>query len=172
MRWYWILLGSAAMLVIVVFLVGALLPRAHSVTRKTILHQPPKVVWDALTDLAAFPSWRPEVKSVERLPDREGRAVWREDTSFGKITFEIAEARPPGLLIVRIADPDLPFGGTWTYRLAATEEGTALTVTEDGEVRNPLYRFLSRFVFGYASSVEQCLKSLGRKFGEQVRIDE
>ena len=33
----------------------------------------------------------------------------------------------------------------------------ALTITERGEVYNPIFRFMSRFVFGYTGTMESCL---------------
>jgi hypothetical protein len=62
--------------------------------------------------------------------------------------------------MVRIADPDLPFGGTWTYRLTPKGSGTRLAITEHGEVYNPLFRFVSRFVFGHTATVDRFIAAL------------
>jgi hypothetical protein len=70
------------------------------------------------------------------------------------------------MLVVRIADPKLPFGGTWTYEIAPIPKGSSLRIREDGEVYNPLFRFLSRFVFGHSATIDAYLKSLAKKFGE------
>ena len=56
---------------------------------------------------------------------------------------------PPPERVTRIADESLPFGGSWTYRVVGNEKGCTLTIREDGEVYNPLFRFMSRFVFGH-----------------------
>ena len=42
----------------------------------------------------------------------------------------------------------------------ATPPGSELTITEDGEVSNPIFRFISRFVFGHAATIEGFLKSV------------
>jgi hypothetical protein len=106
------------------------------------------------------------VKSVTRLPDREGRLVWIEEGSSGRITLAVQRADPPRVLVVRIADRDLPFGGTWTYEIAADPAGgSVLTITEDGEIYNPLFRFMARFVFGYDSTLASYLESLGGRLG-------
>jgi hypothetical protein len=60
----------------------------------------------------------------------------------------------------RIADPDQPFGGTWAFELASEGAGTRVTITENGEVYNPIFRFMSRFVFSETSTLESCLGSL------------
>ena len=49
-------------------------------------------------------------------------------------------------------------------------EVTSLTVTEDGEVQNPLFRFVSRFIMGQTATIDQYLRALGRKLGVDVTI--
>ena len=61
---------------------------------------------------------------------------------------------------MRIADPDLPFGGTWTYELKPDGGGTQLVITERGEVYNPIFRFMSRFVFSHTATMERFVASL------------
>ncbi len=60
-----------------------------------------------------------------------------------------------------IADEGLGYSGTWTWRFAPEGAGTRVTLTEDGEVSNLLFRFLARFVFGYTKSIEEALQALG-----------
>jgi uncharacterized protein YndB with AHSA1/START domain len=143
-------------------LVGSLLPMGHRISRQGLYGVSPEVVWRAITDVEAFPSWRDGVERVERLPDRDGRSVWREHTSDGPLTFATERAEPPRLLVIRIADRNLPFGGTWTYEIAPAARGSQLTITEDGEIYNPLFRVMARFVFGYEATIETYLSSLQR----------
>jgi hypothetical protein len=72
--------------------------------------------------------------------------------------------------VTLIADPNLPFGGTWTYDIAPTEEGATLRITERGYVSDPFFRFMSKFVFGQTSTMESYLRSLAKKFGEAPHI--
>ena len=74
---------------------------------------------------------------------------------------------PDRLLVGRIADANLPFGGSWTYELAPRAAGqTSLTITEDGEVYNPIFRFVSRFVMGHSATINQYLSDVGKRFPE------
>ena len=41
--------------------------------------------------------------------------------------------------------------------------GSEVTIKEDGEVYSPLFRFVSRFIMGNASTVEEYLKALQTK---------
>jgi hypothetical protein len=88
----------------------------------------------------------------------------------GTIPLETVISQPPAKLVVRIADPKLPFGGTWTYEITPIATGSSLRIREDGEVYNPLFRFLSRFVFGQSTTIETYLKSLAKKFGESPQV--
>ena len=167
----WALLALASLVVLIV-VIGALLPRDHVVTRIGRYHQPPDAIWKAITDVDAMPSWREGLKSVEHLPDSNGLPAHLEITSNGKIPFETVEMTPPQKLVTRIANPNLPYGGTWTYEIGPTPEGATLRITERGYVTNPFFRFMSKFVFGQTSTMETYLKSLAKKFGEEPRIGE
>jgi uncharacterized protein YndB with AHSA1/START domain len=103
------------------------------------------------------------VKRIERLPDRDGRAVWAEHGSNGRITLAVEKSEPPRLLVLRIADPDLPFGGTWTYEVAPASGGSTLTITERGEIYNPIFRAMARFVFGYEATMAAYLDALEKR---------
>jgi hypothetical protein len=74
--------------------------------------------------------------------------------------YEVVESTPPQRLVVRIADPDLPFGGTWTYELTSQGTGTGLVITERGEVYNPIVRFVARFVFSHIATIRKYLAAL------------
>ena len=170
MKWILIVVGVIAGLIALMAIVGSLMPKGHTASRSTVINKPPEVLWQTMTDCAAFPQWRTDIKNVEVLPDRDGHKVWREDGKNGKMTLEATEASPPSRLVLRIADPDLPFGGTWTYELQPTGTGSRLTITEDGEVYNPIFRFMGRIFFSPTASIEAYLKALGRKYGEDVQL--
>ncbi len=44
--------------------------------------------------------------------------------------------------------------------LAAAAGGTRVRVTEDGEVYNPLFRFVSRFIMGHTATMDRYLDDL------------
>jgi uncharacterized protein YndB with AHSA1/START domain len=168
----WILLGLAVIVAIavVVVVVGALLPRDHRASRTLRVRRAPADVWALITDVGAFTTWRPDLKRVERRPDVNGRAAWVEDAGGMSIPLETIESRPTERLVLRIADPKLPFGGTWTYIVKAAPEGSTLTITEDGFVSNPIFRFMSRFVFGHHATIDTYLKNVATKFNEEPAL--
>lgn len=167
----WLLVGVAvlALIVAVVVIVGYMLPRDHVASTTATIPAPPDSVWGALTDVRDYPRWRPGVRSVDLL-STEGALRWREHTGDGEITFERTEELRPRRLAARITDETLPFGGSWTYELIPQANGTRLTITERGYVTNPLFRFMSRFVFGHHRTQEDFQRALGRRFGQDVTV--
>ena len=172
MKWILGMIILLAGIFTLTIVIGWLLPRDHVATRIGRYRQPPDAVWKAITDVEAMPSWREGLKSVQRLPDRNGLPAHVEVTSSGTIPMETIEMIPPQKLVSRIADSKLPFGGTWTFEIAPAGEGATLRITERGYVTNPFFRFMSRFVFGQTSTMEGYLRSLAKKFGEEPRIGE
>ena len=168
MKWILLVLGILVGLVALAAILGALLPREHVASRTVRLSRPPEEVWAAITEFAAHPSWRADLKAMERLPDRNGHAVWREVRRTGPMTLEVVESQPPNRLVTRIADPDLPFGGSWTYEIRGSDGGSLVTISENGEIYNPIFRLMARFVFGYHATMDAYLSALGKKFGEAI----
>ncbi len=164
-----VVVGLLVVLVAAVLIIGALLPEDHVASRTVTFKAAPEPVYDVIADFEHYPGWRAGVTKEERLPDRDGRPVWRETNGFGAVTFAITEATRPGRLVSTIADPDLPFGGTWTYEIVADGTGSRVTITERGVVKNALFRFLSRFVFGYTATMDAVLGDLGKKLGEAAK---
>jgi carbon monoxide dehydrogenase subunit G len=152
--------GGVALLVAVVAIVGYSLPVRHVATRVARVAQPPEAVYAVLSDVDRYPQWRPGVKRVQRHPDREGGAAWTEEVSGMEVPLYFERMERPSLLVARIAAGALPFGGTWTYRITPTASGSEVTITEDGEVYNPFFRFMSRFVFGHEAALNEFVEDL------------
>lgn len=168
MKWFLLSVIALLMLVAVIVAIGAALPREHVARSRATLRTPVDSVWHTLKDVAAYPAWRTDLARVEMLAAPDGHPVWREHDKHDAITFEETEAIAPTRLQTRIADETLPFGGTWTYELSPVEDGTVVTITENGVVRNPLFRFMSRFVFGHHATQEKYLRALGKRFDQDI----
>ena len=164
MKWILVVALTIASIVALAALIGSRLPRSHQASREQTLAGSPEAIWTAITDVEAFPSWRKDIKNAHRLPDRDGRSVWVEEGRSGRMTLAVERMEAPRLLVVRIADPDLPFGGTWTYEIIPVADGVRLRITEDGEVYNPLFRFMARFIFGYEGTIASYMAALEKRF--------
>jgi len=154
-------LAGLCLFAVVVTAIGYALPQGHVATREATFSAPPAAVFSTIADVASQPSWRTGISRVEVLSSEPLK--WREHEGSDAVTFEVVESRPPALLRVRIADPDLPFGGTWTYEVSPEAAGSRLRITENGEVYNPLFRFMSRFVFGHTATIDKYLADLRRR---------
>jgi uncharacterized membrane protein len=153
--------GGLLAVVLVVTAVGYLLPQDHLASREMILAAPASRVFDTIADVGRYPEWRTDLAKVEIVSQTPLR--WRELAGGDQVTFEVVESQPPERLQVRIADPELPFGGTWTYELSPQATGTRLRITERGEVYNPVFRFMSRFVFGHTATIDAYLADFERR---------
>jgi hypothetical protein len=69
-------------------------------------------------------------------------------------------------MVTRILDTDLGYSGKWIYVFASENGGTRVTITEDGEVSNVIFRFMSRYIFGHTATLDGYLSSLAKRFGE------
>lgn len=163
-----LLLAVAVGLGVAVVIIGYLLPVRHEATVSATIPAAPEAVWAVLTDPAGYPSWRGDVTSVELLPMDSGHVAWREQGKNGAISYAIELAEVPTRLVTRITDRSLPFGGSWEYLVTGDGHGSRVQITEHGEVYNPVFRFVSRFIMGHSATMSAYLKALGARFGATV----
>ena len=161
-------LAVVVAIVLAIVGVGSALPREHVATVRARFAASPHATWMVISDPLGASTWRTDVKSIEALPDRDGRRAWREVSGSGTVTFVLAETTPERAMVTRIADDDLPFGGQWEFALHQSGAGSELTITERGFVKPALFRFMARYVFGYTSTMKGYLIALGARLGEQV----
>jgi uncharacterized protein YndB with AHSA1/START domain len=159
----------AVLLLLVAWVVGARLPVEHVASVRAEFQQPPEALWERLTDVEDLTSWREGIDEVELLSSQGEPARWREQSGFGTFVFQTVEADPPRRLEIMIAEGDPDFGGSWAYELEPQGEGTRVTVTERGQIYNPLIRLISRYVTGHHATMESDLRLLGRSFEEDVQ---
>jgi hypothetical protein len=155
-----ILLVVIAILVLSILVVvgwGAALPEKHTARRSRRFTAPPQRVFAAITGPQ---SWRSDIKESVTYTEN-GRQFMRETDKYGKkMTYEVVESAPPAHLKRIIADKNLPFGGSWTYDIAAHNGGSELAIVEDGEVYNPVFRFVSRYLIGQTRTMDVYLRDL------------
>ena len=131
-----------AAVVLAVAAVGWLLPRDHVASLSATFRARPEAVFARIASL--------EVAKQDDVP------------------IALVEQRAPGRVVTRIADPNLPFGGTWTFELTPEGGGTRVTITERGYVTNPIFRAVSRFVIGHEASMAAYLRELAVQLREST----
>ena len=158
---------AVVVLIVIVVAIGYSLPQRHMVSRIATYRATPEQLYALIT---GSQNWRPEVLRYEVVPDSGGRELVRETARNGEtITYELLEHTPSSIKR-RIATENLPYSGTWTYTLHAEGADTTVRITEDGEVYNPVFRFVSRFVMGHTSTMDAYLRALGKATGQEVQI--
>lgn len=155
--------------VAIIALIGASLPKEHVASRSIVLQKSPAEVYGLVRDFSSAPAWRSDVQRVEVTAQPDGRVHFREDGKHGAVNFELVEDVPSRRMVTRILDTNLGYSGSWTYVFAPAGAGMRLTITENGEVSNVIFRFLSRYAFGYTATMDTYLGSLAKHFGESAQ---
>ncbi len=152
--------GSA----LVVYGIGMVLPKNHVARAEATVAASPAHVAAIVRDVERQPSWRDSVDAIEIVSREDGVLRYVERSGGDAILFDFREQRRDSLFRSTIADPDLPFGGSWTIVLAPVLSGTRVAIEERGTVTNPIFRFFSRFVFGHDSTMKAYLADLEQSF--------
>lgn len=160
MKW---LLGILLILIgifAIVYVVGLCLPRQHSAMISAVIPAPVDQVWNRITTVADFPRWRKDMTSIRIVNDSE----WVEAAGSMRVPMRMGERDSMRRVEVVINSNDLPFGGEWVYELQPKGDSTQVTITENGEVRQPIFRFVSAFIIGRTATMRKYLSSLQDSF--------
>lgn len=155
--------GGLLVLAGMMALIGSRLPKGHVVSRSIHLRQSPQEVYAVVRDFESAPQWRADLKRIE-VEAQPGKPVYfREEAKHGTVNYELVEDIPAQRMVTRIRDTDLGYSGQWIYSFAPENGGTLVTITEDGEVSNVLFRFMSRYIFGQTATLDAYLESLAKR---------
>jgi hypothetical protein len=140
----WVLFGVIGViaLVAIVAAIGATLPRGHKASRTLRVSRAPADVWPAI--VAA--------------------------TSASGVPVDVLESAPPHRQVTGVKETEKMFGGTWTIVVEPQPGGSTVTVTEDGWVANPIFRFVSRFVIGHHATIDGVLKQVAKALNEEASL--
>ena len=153
-----------------VLVMGWLTPRHHTAAVEATYRADAATIYAAINDVASGPAWRTGLEQVDVLSAPGEPLRWRETADWGTLIFVHETNEPERRIVSRIVDEGQGFGGTWTFDIAPATNGTIVRITEHGEVSNPLYRFMSRFVLGYYHGLEIYLRDLGTRLTEQPAV--
>lgn len=160
--------GCVAAVIVAVIVIGLLLPKRHVVTRSASYRATPEQLFRLIS---GEQKWRADVLRCEISAETDGRVLQRETTRNGEtVTYELTERVEPTSIQRRIVTKNLPYSGTWIFSLRAEGESTVVQITEDGEVYNPVFRFVSRFVIGQTRTIDTYLQNLGKATNQEIQI--
>src|SRR5258708_14367366 len=101
MKWIWIILGSLAGIVALVAIIGAMLPVKHVASRHARFQKSPAELWPSIS------------------PGTSQQTFKQDD-----VNYEVVDAIPGRRLVTKIADKNLPYGGSWTYEILPDGSGS------------------------------------------------
>ena len=142
MRWIAVIAGGLVVLVAGIAAIGSMLPRNHKASRTLRLKRSPAEVWPVVI----------------------------QATEASDVPVDVLERHPPHRLVTRVTEKEKNFGGTWTIAIAPTPSGADVTITEDGWVANPIFRFVSRFVIGHHATMDALLKQVAKTLSEPAAL--
>lgn len=125
---------------------GLFLPKSHKITKTLFLNYDPENIWVYINDIEHYPKWRPSVKKVEIVSTNPaGLTSWQEYYHFNSRTmFQITESTPYSDMVIKTADRESYYSCKWNISIKEAENGTLLTIVEEGEIYNPLFRSIAK----------------------------
>ena len=91
-------------------------------------------------------------------------------TAASSVPVDVLEEDPPRRLVTRVKETEKMFGGTWTVAIAPMPDGSELTITENGWVANPVFRFVSRFIIGHHATMDDVLKQVAAALNQPAAL--
>jgi uncharacterized protein YndB with AHSA1/START domain len=163
------LVGLVVLCTVGVMIYGATQPEEHKFTRSMQIAQPPEKLFETLVDFAAHPSWTPNLRSIEKLADREGKAVWRCVQDDVTMIMTVQESAPPKTLVLHFLDEKQIADITWEISLGTITGGSLVSLKERGRIHGAFFRGMNR-LFGGTQYADRFLYNLAKKFGENAVI--
>lgn len=160
----WLAAGVAAVAA-VVFAFGYTLPQTYENSRTVELDRPADEVYAVVSDFRNYPNWWPEVTRIEVMVDSPQRTTYRQFMMSNQmVILRQREATPPARYATEFDDPDLPYGGWWSFEIVQTGENRSkLTIAEHLEIYNPLYRAYARVVTGYTGRIDSFATAIAER---------
>jgi hypothetical protein len=137
MKWILWTIVALASIVAILAAIGYFMPAGHVATRSRPLNAPPERVFALMSNPGTYQSW------------------W----SGATVKSEVVESVPPSRIVTRVVG-ETQFGGTWTIEIVPAPAGSIMTITERGEIYNPVFRVLAKYLFGYTGTIESCLDAV------------
>lgn len=163
MRFLKMLMVVLVLVVGVVWFMGYRLPQNHEASVEREFAFSADQVYRVIATPSEYTKWRTGVQRVDMLPDSNGLQRFRETAMGDEVTYAIESNVPNRLFVTRIAQAGLPYGGSWTFEMTPTASGTNVRISEAGEVYNPFFRFISKYVLGQTRGIEKYLEDLGKR---------
>ena len=156
----WTLLGSLAILIALVVLIGSLMPERYEGQSTVTLAKPPEEVWQALLDYQRHPMTGKMMKQIEAEGSEDGLPVWVEEMGHGeRISVQTKAAEAPKHMVREMSSQAVPMTSTWKYALEPQGSGTKLTMDGETFIRRgtwhvPIFRVMMKLGGGVKKGLD------------------
>ena len=166
LAWLGVACGATVGAVAAMTLLGWLMPSRYVTSQSFLLPVPVSDVWTALGDYPGQLAWRRGLTAVDRLPDEGSTEVWHERFGRSATRSRTIEALSPNWLVRQSDDEAESIRRRWEFALepVISPRNTRITLTERGEIHNPLRRFVVRFITGQSRIMKNYLRDLAGRF--------
>jgi len=162
--------GVAVLIGLTSYMVGRRLPAEHVAQGSILVNADIGQVADRIRRVDLQPQWRSQLSSVTIESQTKGVTRYQEHSGKDRVALALYERDEGRSFESQITDPNLPFGGRWLIELSPeASRATLVRVREEGVVRAPVYRALSKYVFGHDTTLKKYLADLAASF--QSRTD-
>jgi hypothetical protein len=121
---------------------GLTLDETHKASESAIMAAPVEEVFARQIDVQKHKEWRTDVSEIRDFKaEEDGKASWTEVWNDGtEMRMWFVEVVKDKTLKVRTEHTKGVFFGTWTFTFEEVEEGTKVTITEEGRIPNAFFR--------------------------------
>lgn len=161
----YLLLGLPLLALFVVLILGSISPILTKSVAEAQLNLSQEKAWERLMDFAAYPKWRRDVASVDRISTSSAPLAWKEIfQDQTEAEWELIDARPPDYIVINRIVRDKQENERWILTLYTKEDKTMLRVEIREAVLSPFKRAVVQVRNLFANPANKYLRSLAGGF--------
>lgn len=162
---FWIarILAVVALIAVLMYGVGLLIPAERSVSKTTIIDAPPNRVYQTMTEIERQPQWRSDVRNVQ-VESRDKLWAWNETRDDGAVVHIEERVKDPAKRYEIEFHDSSGVHGSWVAEFeASNEDRTKLTCTETRIIDQPFFRLPALVMSNGGTDIDVYLGDLNRE---------
>ncbi len=149
----------------VLLVLGSISPVLTKTVAELEIPMPQNKAWEKLMDYAAYPKWRRDIASVNKLATSAAPLAWKEifqDQSEAQ--WELIDARPPDYIVLNRVVRNASENERWIITFSKKEEKTMVRVEIREAVLSPIKRAVVQLRNIFYNPANHYLRSLAGGF--------
>lgn len=149
---------------LILYVIARFIKYSFSYEQSIHIEVPPSMLWPIMINHAKEKDWRNNVLEVVKMPNIDGKAVWKEIHRNKEVfMLQTLLSDTSQFTLERKIINHKKYGGTYYFQITEDEGGSRLTIKHEGEVYNAhaklrhilFPRTKTNFVRQYLSDVKQ-----------------